>query len=204
MQRRLIDQISTTLLFGVMLLASWTVRAERVFEPRAVQAVAASFPGAKVLDAVEGDLDGDGLPDLACVLYLQTGEFVVAVYRQTAENKLVLWHQSKPSPAYQRAPEILIEKRSLFVQEFRNSSTARWGDKNQYQYRNGQFRLIGSEGWWESWDDDPEPKQAQTVSKNYLTRIQTATTRDGKKVTRERSVIPTDEADKTLEDLEGL
>jgi hypothetical protein len=183
-------------------------RAEAAKSPALISAesaIAVLHPDAQLESCAEGDLDGDGVADFAyLVRWPDTFEFVVGLLRGRCGANPLPWEHSLRFNPMQRAPEIRIERGSLFVAIFRNSSIEGRELSVQFQYRQSHFFLIGREEHEYSplFEDDPGQRTDMVVSTNYLTRTELTTTRQDGKITRTHKVLPAGELD-TLALFEG-
>jgi hypothetical protein len=187
--------IAATLLVGSASAAT----AERLEAIR--QAIFAMHPDSNFRDIefAEGDLDGDGVADVAYLAHLDSNKVVLGVLRGQTNQKLARWQESKPFANAHHGTELSIEKRSIFVSGF-NSGTgsenwgANWSD--QFQFRRGEFLLIGSESSEYSplHEDEGTPIQNESVSTstNYLTRKVITTTIKNKNKTVKTETLPAD------------
>lgn len=137
----------------------------------------------------EGDLDGDGIVDVAYLVHADTNDVVLGILRGQKTGPLFPWEVSKPFSNAQHGFEIYIEKRSLFIHGFNGGAPrnyeSHWQD--QFQIRNGQFVLIGNETSDSSLSNEGANKSQESTatSTNYLTRkIITTTNKDKKKSVR--------------------
>lgn len=181
-------------------------RTETVSLQAAESPIEALHPGAQLESYATGDLDGDGVADLAYLVNFSSDhQYVLGVLRGQAGAPPIPWEQSKRFNPIQRAPEISIEKGSLFVSLFRNTLSDACSYQVQLQHRNGQFALIGREEHRYSpvWDDDPGQRIVTTISTNYLTRVRLTTVKQDAKVTTKREALPKQPL-KVLAQFEGL
>lgn len=192
-------------LFWALLLVATSVGhargANATYSAEAITAaVHALYPTAKILSAAEGDLNGDGVPDVAACIGLRDEEQVILVLRGTPAHGLASWRSSQRFPWTQEPIEAEIRKGSLFLSTmFLSLDSITWSTR-QYRYRHGEFELIGDEVSSESpvHEDQPGPKTSSHESHNYLTGVGVSTREPGNHVERRRSRLPT-EALQTLQ-----
>ncbi len=163
------------LLIVCILLFSSTVAAAEI-PGAAVQYLRNNYPKYEISDsAVVGDIDGDGISDLAVILtFSHEPEYHVklVVLKGTAGGTFKLMSASQNSASPQHGVDLLIRKRSLFVNIFHSGDgTMNSFYQSQYQVRNGRLVLIGSEATAEAATAiaPDDPFMDNQTSTNYLT-----------------------------------
>ena len=142
-------------------------------------------PGAKLTSLEVGDLNADGVADLAYIverLESDEHEVCIGVLRGTLDG-FSPWTHTKWFPMGQRSPELSISNQSLFINVFRNGLS--WGNwqTDQYSFRNGQLVLIGTEVIYRSprLEIEAGPVTLERTSTNYLTGIEIRSRSEGGK-----------------------
>lgn len=181
---------------ALFLIATLMAQAHATNQTYSAEAIATAvhldFADADVMDTAEGDLDGDGLPDVAVCIGLGGDDQMIMVLRGTRSHTLVPWESSERFPWPQHTPELEIRKGSLFVSSLHISLDTASSLNRQYRFRHGHFQLIGDESWTQSpvQDDEPGPKSSIRLSNNYLTGVSVSVSEPGKRVERGRSRLP--------------
>lgn len=138
----------------------------------------------------EGDLDGDGIVDIAYIVHVgHANDVVLGVLRGKKTGQLVAWEVSKPFANAHHGIEISIDKQSIFIHGFNGGAPSKYEShwQDQFQIRNGQFVLIGNETSNSALSNEGANKSQESTatSTNYLTRkIITTTNKDKKKNVR--------------------
>jgi hypothetical protein len=105
------------------------------------------YPSTVVISAIDGDLDGDGLPDAVAVVQeggSLTGTTRIVVLRGTKRGGYDLW-TSSPDLGYfpKGPPDIEMTRGSLFVHMLFGACCEMEADRLQFKYRKGHLQLIG-------------------------------------------------------------
>lgn len=169
-------------------MSSVCVSAEENFKPKiALSAIPAEF---RYLDAMranaEGDLNGDGIPDMAMVLTGQKGadgpdEERLFVLTGTPGGSYKILSVSGDFCHPRNFYELDVGNKSLYVRMVEYADSARESSYTlqfRYNAKLNDLELIGSETHSESYQEDVEER----TSTNYLTGKAIHTTRTGKKV----------------------
>lgn len=137
-----------------------------------------------------GDLDGDGVADMAYVVISNDGEHLfVGVLRGRPDGSFVPWTHSQRLEHLQRSREVTIRGKTLEISLFRNGLS--WGSwsTEKYSWRDDRLVRVGSEFFLQSpfRDDESGPISTQRISTNYLTGAVIRTDTIGKKRTTSSS-----------------
>lgn len=140
---------TTCFLCSTFLLTGNTVAktSERLESIR--QIIAELHPKATFSDEfAEGDLDGDGIVDVAYIVHSDAAnDVVLGVLRGQKTGRFIAWEVSKPFTNADHGFDLSIEKQSIFIHGFNGSAfrgyEIHW--TSQFKFRNGEFVVIGSE-----------------------------------------------------------
>jgi hypothetical protein len=118
-------------------------------DPPLRQAVAAAFPHHKIIESTgEGDLDGDGRPEVAVSMEVPGGnnEVLVAVFKRDGAQSLRLWTATRPFKNCQHGTEISLSKASLSLSCFHSGDGTMLNNFDErFKWRAGALRLVGSD-----------------------------------------------------------
>lgn len=127
-------------------------------------------PEKEVTSLAVGDLNGDGVPDVAYVVEDGVGTARVGVLRGRPGGALNPWSQSRGIRIFTTI-EVDIRRRSLFIEKYYASRTVVNNYEAQFQYRKRELVCIGLKETHQSpiHDDEPGPKYWANSSTNNLT-----------------------------------
>lgn len=180
--------------FALIAMTSWVVSPAQSLEPltSARTVLASLHPGSTIEQIVTGDLDKDGVQDVAyLVRWPAAGAYAVGTLRGTGDNGILHWTHTARLQIDQRLPEIAIKGGSLYVTYMRNGMG--WGNWRTLQYSNraSGLVLVGEEVYFRSprLDFEPGPVKTENVSTNYLTCRQIKSNTENKKRTEVKSNV---------------
>lgn len=153
--------------------------------------IARLYPDTEVASIAAGDLDGDGIPDVAYVVQDSMGAALVGVLRGQDGGVLVPWGKSKEITTFTTV-EVDIRRRALFVDKYYASLTTVSNYEAQFQFRKGELVCIGLKETHQSpiHDDEPGPRYSENGSTNFLTGETISQVEKDGKVTLSRQKEP--------------
>ena len=159
------------------------------------QFVAAAYPGSKVVEAVAGDLNGDGASNHVLLLNVDEGlQQQLLVLGARAGGRVELVSASRPFGHCHHGREIWIQRKSVYVHCFHSRSFSMFSHWTyQFAMRKGRMQLIGEESYWEETKDgQPVPgNPLHFTSTNYLTGEEIQSDKvNGRVVLRKKTVLP--------------
>jgi hypothetical protein len=152
-------------------------------------AVSVAFPGFEIEEESRGDLDADGIFEVALLLdgLKKDNTKVLIVLRPSANGMASILAATKPFLNCQHGTEFSLHRRSLRIACFHSSSTMHSSFEMKYALRDGRLQLIGEENSTESLPGaagDPNRPDTYT-STNYLTgTVITTKKHNGRTVSR--------------------
>jgi hypothetical protein len=138
-------------------------------------AVQLSYPGFAVIRTASGDLDGDGISDIAALV--REGSFpdesLRLVVLHGTRGGFSVWERSGNLGTYPKGePDVEIKRGSLYMYSSAATCCSAGWEHHQFRYRDGHFRLIGVKAG-EVREGDSEPRamddESTEVDLNLLT-----------------------------------
>ncbi|MBO9537872.1 hypothetical protein [Herbaspirillum sp.] len=154
------------------------------------------FPSMQIRSTTMGDLDGDGISDIATVLAgTSAGEHAqqIVVLQGVQPGQYQLWSRSNPFAELRKGgPDLEIRKGSIFLY-YRDVTCCAAGYRHlQFKFNGQQFRLIGVRvGETSTREEDDFERD---VSFNVITGDKVETKRVGKQKKQIKTKIPTKES----------
>jgi hypothetical protein len=139
------------------------------------KAVQLAYRDALVVRTASGDLDGDGIPDIAALVREGTypDDSIRLVVLRATRSGFVAWERSGDLGTYPKGePDIEVKRGSLYMYSSAATCCAAGWEHLQFKYREGHFRLIGVKAG-EVKEGESEPKamddESIEVDLNLLT-----------------------------------
>lgn len=108
-----------------------------------------NYPTVERTEFARGDLDGDGVDDVAAMIYFSkdgNNLLKIAVYKGGKDGKYSMISQSQPFESNDRRTDnIGIKKGSLFFSVGGSSYTDYWGESYQFRWQSNKFIMIGND-----------------------------------------------------------